>query len=166
MPTYTKEIIRDLIDGKLPWQTLKNIMSGDKDGDRFEKYLEILQERVSWSEKILVPLTEHLFVVQKGDERIIKCSCGHEFGDYRKNWKHAALIYVRDTEEKLDEIFEGLHKPDPGWAVIREYYCPDCAAQLEVEAVPPGYPVVFDFLPDIDGFYDMRPAVKKKVMGK
>jgi acetone carboxylase gamma subunit len=26
--------------------------------------------------------------------------------------------------------------------------------QLEVEAVPPGYPVVFDFLPDIDTFYE------------
>jgi acetone carboxylase gamma subunit len=24
---------------------------------------------------------------------------------------------------------------------------------LEVEAVPPGYPVVHDFLPDLEGFY-------------
>lgn len=166
MPTYTKETIKDLIDGKLPWQTLKNIMSSDKDPDRFEKYLEILQERVSWDETILVPIAEHLYIVQNGDDRIVKCECGHEFGDYRVNWKFEALIYVRDTEEKLGEVFEDLHKPDPEWSVIREYYCPGCGAQLEVEAVPPGYPILFDFLPNIDGFYDMRPELKKKIMGK
>jgi acetone carboxylase gamma subunit len=26
--------------------------------------------------------------------------------------------------------------------------------QLEVEALPPGYPVVHEFLPDIEGFYE------------
>jgi acetone carboxylase gamma subunit len=29
-----------------------------------------------------------------------------------------------------------------------------CLAQLEVEAVPSGYPVIFDFLPDLEGFYN------------
>jgi acetone carboxylase gamma subunit len=42
---------------------------------------------------------------------------------------------------------------DPRWSQIREYLCPGCMTQLEVEAVPPGYPVVHDFVPDIDGFY-------------
>jgi acetone carboxylase gamma subunit len=166
MPNYTKETIADLIDGKLAWPTLKGIMTGDKDPERFEKYLEILQERVPWKERILVPLAEHLYVVQKGGERIVKCDCGQEFGHYRQNWKLSALIHVRDTNESLDEIYEGLHKPNPEWNEIREYYCPGCAAQLEVEAVPPGYPILFDFLPDIDGFYDARPELKKKVMGK
>jgi acetone carboxylase gamma subunit len=166
MPAYTKEMIADLINGRLPWTTLKGIMSGVKDLDRFEKYLEILQERVPWKEKILVPVAEHLYVVQKGDERIVKCDCGREFGDYRVNWKLSALIYVRDTDEKMGEIFEGLHRPDTEWSQIREYYCPGCAAQLEVEAVPPGYPILFDFLPDIDGFYNMRPELRKKVLGR
>ncbi len=35
----------------------------------------------------------------------------------------------------------------------REYYCPKCGTLLEVEYVTPGYPVVMDFLPDIEGFY-------------
>lgn len=166
MPNYTKETIADLIDGKLAWPTLKGIMTGDKDLERFEKYLEILQERVPWKERILVPLAEHLYVVQKGGERIVKCDCGHEFGHYRQNWKLSALIHVRDTNESLDEIYEGLHKPNPAWNEIREYYCPGCTVQLEVEAVSPGYPILFDFLPDIDGFYDARPELKKKVMGK
>jgi acetone carboxylase gamma subunit len=25
---------------------------------------------------------------------------------------------------------------------------------LEVEAVPPGHPLIFDFLPDLEGFYE------------
>src|SRR5271166_2963123 len=32
-------------------------------------------------------------------------------------------------------------------------FCPSCARQLEVEALQPGYPVVHDFLPDVEGFY-------------
>ena len=36
---------------------------------------------------------------------------------------------------------------------LREYYCPSCATQLAVEVVPPGYPPVFDMLPDLDSFY-------------
>ena len=46
MATYAKDVIRDLIDGKLPWQTTKPIMSDFKDEERFATYLEILQERV------------------------------------------------------------------------------------------------------------------------
>jgi acetone carboxylase gamma subunit len=153
MSSYSKEEIRDLIDGELPWPKARTIISAPKDDDRFDKYLEILQERVSWKEKILLPLAEHLYIVEKGEERIVKCDCGHEFGDYRINWKLKALIWVRDTEEKLDEVFFGPRKPDPEFCEVREYYCPGCGAQLEVETLPVGYPAVFDFLPDIDAFY-------------
>ena len=153
MPQYPKDVIRDLLDGKLPWQTTKQIMSDFKDEGRFEIYLEILQSRVAWPERILLPIGEHLYIVQKGRERIVKCDCGHEFGPYTENWKLAALIYVRDSAEALEEIYPGARKCDPEWMELREYYCPGCKAQLEVEAVTPGYPVVFDFLPDLEGFY-------------
>ena len=153
MSQYSKEEIKDLIDGVLLWSRVRTIISSPKDDDRFDKYLEILQERVPWDDKILLPLTEHLYIVQKGDEIIVKCDCGHEFGDYRRNWKLQALIYVRDTEEKLDEVFFGPRKPDPEFCDVREYYCPGCSAQLEVETLPAGYPAVFDFLPNIDAFY-------------
>ena len=36
---------------------------------------------------------------------------------------------------------------------LREYYDPESGVLLEVEAVPPGYPMVHDFKPDIDTFY-------------
>jgi len=150
---YSKQDLKDLYDGKLPWDKIKEIMSRPKDDDRFDKYVEILQERVPWKEKILLPVGEHLYVVQKAKERIVKCNCGHEFGDYRQNWKLSALIFVRDTREKLEEIYPGVRCPDPNLCEVREYYCPGCASLLKVESVPVGHPIIFDFLPDIDAFY-------------
>jgi acetone carboxylase gamma subunit len=153
MSRYAKDVIRDLIDGRLPWQTTKPIMSDFKDEGRFETYLEILQERVPWKERILLPIGEHLYIVQKGPQRIVKCDCGHEFGAYTENWKLEAVVYVRDGEGALDEVYPGARKCDPQWMEVREFYCPGCKTQLEVEAVTPGYPVTFDFLPDLEGFY-------------
>ncbi len=153
MPTYTKEEIKQLIDGNLSWTRTHQIMSSYKDRDRFEKYIEILQERVPWENKILLPIAEHLFIVEKGKKRIVKCDCGHELCDYKTNWKNHVNIRVRETPEALGEIYLGGRRSDPQWMVLREYYCPGCFTQLEVEAVPPGYPILLDFEPDIEGFY-------------
>jgi acetone carboxylase, gamma subunit len=154
MPEYEKGTLEKLMDGKLSWHETKSIMSSFKDPDRFDKYVQILQDRVPWDEKILLPLALNLNIVQKADgERVVKCDCGHEFGDYRENWKLSALIYVRDSEEKLQEVYPPLMHSNPNWIVLREYYCPGCRTQLEVEAVPAGYPVVFDFQPDLETFY-------------
>jgi len=153
MSDYPVDWIRDLVDGKLPWQLTKQMMSEFKDANRFDKYLEVLQSRVSWDEQILLPLGEHLYIVQKAGERVVKCDCGQEFGDYHENWKLAALVYVRKTRRSLDEIYPGNRKCDPEWMELREFYCPGCAAQLEVEGVVPGYPLIFTFLPDLETFY-------------
>lgn len=153
MTSYSKEDLRDMYDGILPWEKTREIMSRPKDDDRFEKYIEILQERVSYREKILMPLGDHLNVVQKGGERVVKCDCGHDFGDWRKNWKLNALIYVRDDKAKLEEVYPGFRCPDPNILEMREFYCPKCGVMLKVEYVPVGYPIIFDALPDIDGFY-------------
>lgn len=151
--SYSKEVIRDLIEGKLPWSQTKSIISGYKDEDRFDKYVEVLQEKVAWQEKILLPLTHELYIVQKGSDRIVKCSCGQEFGDYRVNWKLNALIHVRESEEEVKELYPYPSAPDAEFCEIREFYCPGCGTQLWVETVPFGYPLVFDFLPDLDTFY-------------
>lgn len=150
---YTKNDLKDLYDGVLPWQQTFEIMSKPKDGDRFEKYVEILQERVSYKEKILMPLGDHLNVVAKDGERIVKCDCGHEFGDWRNNWKLNALIFARDDSSKLEEIYPGIRRPNPELCEVREFSCPGCSSLLKVEAVPVGHPIIFDALPDIDNFY-------------
>jgi len=153
MATYDEGVIRDLIDGQLPWPTTKAIMSRYKDDGRFGTYLSILQDRVSWSERILLPLGEHIYIVQGENGRTVKCDCGYEFGDYRENWKLNSLVHVRDTREDIEEIYPGRQACDPDWMEIREFICPGCGTLLEAEAAPPGFPIVFDFLPDLETFY-------------
>ena len=153
MPTYDISEIEKLIDGDLPWPRVQEIMKESKDEDRFEKWIQILQGRVSWTESILLPLSPSLFIVQKDEDRIVKCLCGHEFCDYRVNWKVEALICVRESEQEMREVYHGTEMPDPTWQQLREYYCPGCGSQLEVEAVPRGCPPDFTFLPDLDTFY-------------
>ena len=120
----------------------------------FRAMLALHQEAVAWDDRILIPYGEHLYVVQKPDgRRVVKCDCGHEFCEVERNWKLEALVHLRDTAESLRELYPAPMHCDPEWMNLREYLCPGCATLLEVEAVPPGYPVVFDFQPDIDGFY-------------
>ena len=175
-----RETLRDLVDERLPRSQVRAIQSSHKDADRFDKYVAILQDRVAWDDQIVLPFGEHLYIVKKRrpsaeategeqpadpsaeatkDRRsegayVVKCDCGHEFCDYRQNWKLEALIYVRETEEELREIYPELMHGDAAWNALREYFCPGCKTLLEVEAVPPGYPVVHDFVPDLEGFYE------------
>ena len=155
VPSYDRETIEQLIDGKLPFRQLHKILSSFKDPGRFDQYVSVLQNRVSYRDRILLPYGLHLnIVLNESGARVVKCDCGHEFCEYTTNWKLNALVYVRDTEEKLQEVYPRFMASDPKWMVLREFYCPTCLTQLEVEAVPPGYPFVFDFQPDIDAFYE------------
>jgi len=151
--SVSKDDLRDLYAGRLGWDKTKAIISGPKDDDRFETALEVLQEKVPWPQRILMPLSEGLYIVESNGERIVKCECGHEFGDWRRNWKLSALIIARDDEESLEEIYPGLRRPDPALCEVREFVCPGCGVLLHVESVPVGHPIVFDALPDLDTFY-------------
>lgn len=153
MASFDKADIEKLIDGVLPWPATQDMLKSAKDADRFDKYVEIMQSRVDFDDPILLPLTPNLFIVNDGGERVVKCRCGHSFGDYRVNWKLNALIYVRDDEAKMGEVYVGREMPDPSWIQLREYICPGCGMQHEVEAVPRGCPPDFEFLPDLDTFY-------------
>lgn len=150
----SKENIRRLVEGELSLDAIHEMVRmTSKDEDRFFKYLEVLQERVDWDERILARLSDRLYVVAKdAGERVVKCDCGHEFGDYRVNWKMEALLYCRRTEEEIREVFT-VHGPDPEYVEVREFYCPGCKAQLGVEVVPRGYPFVFEVLPNIDAVH-------------
>ncbi|TFF99172.1 MAG: acetone carboxylase subunit gamma [Promethearchaeota archaeon] len=154
MPIYNKKTLSRLLNGELSWKELKPIIGGKKDPERFDMVLEILQEKVPWNETILIPLHEHLFVVSKDNKRIVKCECGYEFGDYKENWKKKCRIRVRDTEDDIGDLYPKYMGCDPEWEELREFYCPSCFTLLDTETVPPGYPVIFNFLPDIDTFYE------------
>jgi len=153
--SYERSKIADLIDGQIDRDTLHQMQSTPKDADRFVQYISILQERVPWEDKIILPLGPKLYIVQeKGSKRwVIKSESGYVFCGWRENWKLNAVVYVRDTQDKLNEIYPEFMAPSEGWQTIREYYDPLSGDLLEVEAPPSWYPVIHDFEPDIEAFY-------------
>lgn len=156
MSSVDKDLIRQMVEGVISKENARRLLTMErKDHDRFWNYLEVLQERVKWKDRILLRLTDHLYIVHKPEGgRVVKCDCGHELGDYRANWKLGTLIRSRSTPEEFKEVYTPEPAcPEPEWQEIREFYCPGCMAQLAVEVVPPGYPLVFEMLPDLDRFY-------------
>jgi acetone carboxylase gamma subunit len=150
-----EETLQALLAERLSRREVKEIQSRYKDADRFEKWLAVLQRGVPYEDPIVLPAGEGLNIVRRASDRamVYRCDCGHDFCKHDRNWKMDAVVYVRDNEEALLEVYPKMAGPDPQLQQVREYYCPSCARQLEVEALPPGYPVVHDFLPDIRGFY-------------
>lgn len=156
MTTVDKDLIRQLVEGTISRDNARQLIRMErKDHERFFNYLEVLQARVTWSERILLRIADHLYIVAaQGGGRVVKCDCGQEFGDYRANWKLAALVNVRRTLAEFAQVYSPAPAcPEPEWQEIREFYCPGCQVQLAVEVVPPGYPLVMEMLPDLDRFY-------------
>jgi N-methylhydantoinase B/acetone carboxylase alpha subunit len=153
--SITAETLESMIDGELPGRQVRQVQSGYKDWERFDTYVEILQKRWPFPEdRIVLPFGLHLAIVERPDgEIVIKSDSGFDFGDYRENWKLKARMAVRRTTAEMLEIYPEKMHPDPEWDEIREYYDPINFTLLDVESVPPGYPPVHDFLPDLEGFY-------------
>jgi acetone carboxylase gamma subunit len=78
--------------------------------------------------------------------------CGHDIASAREDYKRGLLLYDRDPREiyqaRIDAEYS--HAPDPEWCRIVEFYCPGCAAQVEVEYLPPGHPLTHDMQLDIE----------------
>lgn len=152
----SRELIGQLVDGTIDQDNSERLLKMPrKDKARFFNYIAVLQERVKWPERILLRIGDHLYIVAKAQgERVVKCDCGHEFGDYRHNWKLGCRIRSRKTLEAMSQVFDPAPAvPEPGWQEVREFFCPECATQHAVEVVAPGYPVVMELLPDLDKFY-------------
>lgn len=156
MSTYTQEQVNNMVAGTLDWDTTFRMLSMPKDADRFAMYLQTMQASVTFPDKIVLPLSPHMFIVQsaKTKQWIVKCDCGHEYCGYKENWKLFANIYVRDNAEAMAEVYPKFMAPDTTWQVYREYYCPSCGVMHDVEAPVPWYPVIHDFEPDIETFYN------------
>ncbi len=151
---HPRELIRDLVARKLDWRQIKEIQSAEKDPDRFDKYLSLLQERMPWPDTILLPIHDHLFIVANDRGVLTKTLCGQELGDWRENWKLRVLIHVRRTRQELLEVYAENVTLDPTVVELREFICPGCGTLLDVDAVPPHYPVERDFFPDLRTFYE------------
>lgn len=87
-----------------------------------------------------MPITPYVKIVEgeKGGNVAVCAECGHAFCDASENFKLYCLIYDRDPAE----IYPGDWAPDRNWMVFREFYCPGCGTQVEVEGTGIGTPIV------------------------
>ena len=88
------------------------------------------------SKEDILDLTPYVKVVedQEGRKTSVCRKCGFAFCEAKDNFKLSCLVYDRDPKE----IQPGELGPDKDWMIYREFYCPGCATQIEVEATPPG----------------------------
>ena len=151
----SKQLLADLLDEKLSRRAVREIQSSFKDAHRFDTWVALLQERVPYDDPIVLPFGEGLNIVRRRSdgELVIRTDSGADLCPWNENWKMHAGVFVRDTPELMREIYPEWGHADPDWMELREYYDPASGRLLEVEALPPGYPVVHDFVPDLDGFY-------------
>ena len=150
---YDRSTIRDLVARRLAPQHIQHMQMAPSDPDRFDNYVAVREELAHHSDAIVLPLTERLDIVDHGGRPEVRCQCGQSFGDYRENWKLRSAIFVRDSTELLAEVYGEDHGYDPALVEFREYVCPGCGGLLDLETVPPGTPVIFEFLPDLATFY-------------
>ncbi|MBL4782527.1 MAG: hypothetical protein JKX92_09815 [Porticoccaceae bacterium] len=102
-----------------------------------------------------VAITEYLSIDL--DKETWHCRrCEQNLGSARGPYKEALVVYEREPSEIHDPVIDPekyafTYAPDPDWCRIIEYYCPQCATQVEVEYLPPGHPLtVNDLILDID----------------
>ena len=151
----SKEVTRALIRRELGWPDLIKLMREPKSASRFDEMIEAVQEMVDWDEKILLPLGENLFVVAKNGKAIIKTRAGAELCAWNENWKMKCRLIVRRTKADLKKVFPEEHLSiDPSLVELREWICPKSGMLLDVDCVPPTYPVEIDFTPDLKAFYN------------
>lgn len=156
MSDLDKHRVRQLVDGALSDDELRNeVLPDPKDPERFQKVLEVLQEKTGWDDPILVPLNDHMSVVGTDDGRRIRAHCGEDLCDAEENWKESCEVNVRREDEELAELYPKYMNIAPDWDFeLREWFCPGCYTLVDVDTTPIGYPVYTPFEPDIDTFYE------------
>jgi N-methylhydantoinase B/oxoprolinase/acetone carboxylase alpha subunit len=87
-----------------------------------------------------IPLTPYVKIAkgEKGGKVATCVQCGYAYCDAHENFKLYCLIYDRDPAE----IYPGSWAPKKDWMIFREFYCPGCGAQVEVEGTGVGTPII------------------------
>ena len=149
------EVTRALMNRDLAWPDLVKLMREPKSENRFDEMIAAVQDKVPWKEQILLPLGENLFIVAKKGKAIIKTMGGAELCAWNENWKMKCRVRIRKTKADLNKIFPTEHMTiDPDLVELREWICPKSGMLLDVDCVPPTYPVEIDFSPDLKAFYE------------
>ena len=97
-------------------------------------------------------LNEQLNVVGEGNAATTVCECGQELGPATENYKLHALMRegpVQNAGPWVDPNSIGGDR-----FVCREFFCPGCLTQLDVEIAQRGEPILWDVRLDIPGSGD------------
>jgi N-methylhydantoinase B len=149
---YLKQLVKVREERRLPENPLGLLDETRNFCPSFEKELAIEKEigakglkplgKVKIHEK-LFSLTPYVDIVidEKGRKLSICSQCGFAYCEAHDNFKLYCLIYERDPSD----FHPGRLAYDKEWCVFREFYCPSCASQIEVEAVAPGTPILNDY---------------------
>lgn len=98
-----------------------------------------------------IRFTEYLDL-DLNDEHWYCHDCGTSLISARENYKRGCMVAQRMPEEIHNPVIDGPYSfaPDANWVRIVEFYCPNCARQIETEYLPPGHPITVDIEVDID----------------
>jgi hypothetical protein len=90
--------------------------------------------------KLILKLTPYVNVVEDATgNKVNVCSkCGFGYCGAHEDYKLYGLVYDRDPADNLPTRLA----PDKNWAIYREFYCPGCGTQVEVDQCPPGMPII------------------------
>jgi hypothetical protein len=116
-------------------------MGFDREKEITEKGLKYIG-KANILEKLL-SLTPYVdIVIDEEGRRLAVCSkCGFVYCEANNNFKLYCLVYEREPSD----FWPGRLAYDKEWCIFREFYCPSCASQVEVEAVPPGSPILHNY---------------------
>jgi acetone carboxylase gamma subunit len=84
-------------------------------------------------------LGEYLQVKKSGNESFIQCTwCGEMICPWRSNWKDNVV------SRKVSVAESGPLRKDSNLFFMREYFCPSCATQLDVDVIYTNDPPLYD----------------------
>jgi len=114
----------------------------------FDREKEITERGLNYIGKVnilekLLSLTPYVdIVIDEKGRRLAVCSkCGFVYCEANNNFKLYCLVYEREPSD----FWPGRLAYDKDWCIFREFYCPSCASQVEVEAVPPGSSILHNY---------------------
>jgi hypothetical protein len=148
---YVQRMVERRKKGDLPDVVKAFFTEMNQFSEGFKKELEFEEQFAASPEKTYTKVTgEELFkltpyvnaIKTKDGKKLLVCAdCGHVFCEVTENFKLYCLVCDRDPAQ----IYLVNKPPHNDWMIYREFYCPECAVQVEVEGTPVGTPIIHTY---------------------
>ena len=147
--------VRSMIDKRKNKELTKNAMDLiDETYDFCSTFRDEIKSEEEWArkgdgplgkvtvKKEIFDLTPYLKIVKDTTgHKVTVCShCGFGYCEAGDDPKLYSSVYERDPAH----VYPAYLAPDKEWVVYREFYCPECGTQFEVDQCPEGMPIIPD----------------------